>query len=916
MSTTPKRLVVIDGKSVFYRGYYAMPGLSTKEGTPTGGVYGFAVMALEVIKRLKPDYVCVAWDKPKTNIRRRLEIYPEYKAGRKPVPPDFYTQIPILHELLQAFNWPLYEVDDYEADDIMATLARRAEEQGIETILVSSDMDMLQAISPLTSYYVLKKGLSNIEHYRAEEFEQKYGLKPEQFVDLKSLKGDSSDNIPGVPGIGEKTAIQLLKDYESLDGVYDNLALISGATGKKLAAGRDLAYMSKELVLLQTNAPIPFDLEHMDMAKLDARGVEDILRKLEFRSLLRQLPDVMRRSVETPGMVNDEKTVVKREGMSAPTEAATVNSSAQYLVVHARYAEKMKQQLVELALSDGSKAVVVAADDIEKKRGELAGLLKGTAIYGYDTKALIKHLWKAGLTLDFGCVFDVHIAGFMVNSLVRDQSLAGLARDFLDLELDAEATDERTRLLQELGVIERLQRVFAAELDAADAAAMKSLFFDVETPSIPVLAHMEEAGIMLDEAYFAAMSRRLGDQILDIEQTIYGYADQEFNIASPQQLAGVLFDTLGLTPIGKKGKNGAYSTAVDVLDALRDSHPIIDCISKYREYTKLKSTYVDPLPTMVDAENRLHTTFNMTVAQTGRLSSADPNLQNIPVRTELGREIRTGFVAAPGMVLVSADYSQFELRLAAVLAGDADMIEAFNSDADIHTLTASQVFGVALEDVTKDMRYQAKAVNFGILYGQTPHGLAAGTGMSFTEAKEFIDRYFAQRSALLRYIAETKQKAVSEGYVETLFGRRRLTPDVRSSNYMVREAAFRQAINMPVQGTEADLMKMAMLKLETCFLEWRSVSLDSPTLNHRIAHTALSRTAPPPHISSTQETPRPEETRPRQILQIHDSILVECDEADAQKVGEVMKDVMENIYPSLGVRLRVDVHTGKNWGEL
>lgn len=855
-----------------------MPGLSTSDGTSTGGVYGFAVMALEVIKRLNPDYVCVAWDKPKTNIRRRLEIYPEYKAGRKPPPPDFYVQIPILHELLAAFNWPLYEVDDYEADDIMATLAEKASAQDIETVLISSDLDMLQCLGPLTSYYVLKSGLSNIEHYRPEEFEQKYGLKVDQFVDLKALKGDSSDNVPGVPGIGEKGATDLLKTYGTLDGIYENLWQIKGAVAKKLEAGKDLAYMSKELVILRNNAPVPLDLKHMDMANLDSRAVEDMLRKLEFRSLLRQLPDVMRRSVESPGLVNDQKHEVRAQGITAPSTHDDIQvTSTGDVIIHARYADKLKRELTELAIVSGGKAVLLTADSLANKAPKIRELCEGKRIIGYDTKALVKHLWKYDINLDFRRVFDVHIAAFMVNSLIRDQSLVGLARDFLDLELEAEELSPEKLFLYECSVIEKLDKVFVSELDAEGAAKMRSLFYDVETPSIPILARMEEQGILLDKAYFAQMSDRLEGQISDIEQTIYGYADGEFNISSPAQLAEVLFGTLGLPPVGKKGKNGAYSTAIDVLETLRESHPIIEHIMLYREYTKLKSTYVDPLPTMVDEQSRLHTTFNMTVAQTGRLSSADPNLQNIPVRTELGREIREGFVAAQGNVFVSADYSQFELRLAAVLAGDSDMIEAFNSDIDIHTLTASQVFGVALEDVTKDMRYQAKAVNFGILYGQTPHGLAAGTGMSFAEAKEFIDKYFAQRSSLLQYIADTKQKAVSEGYVETLFGRRRPTPDVKSSNFMVREGAFRQAVNMPIQGTEADLMKMAMIKLE------------AELASYKDAH---------------------------QILQIHDSILVECQADDGKKIGELMRDVMENIYPSLGIKLRVDVHIGKNWGEL
>jgi DNA polymerase I len=882
MSEVKKRLVVIDGKSVFYRGYYAMPGLSTKDGTPTGGVYGFAVMALEVIKRLNPDYVCVAWDKPKTNIRRRLAIYPEYKAGRKPAPPDFYIQIPILHDLLKAFNWPLYELDDYEADDIMATLAEKASDAGLETVLVSSDLDMLQCVSDTTSYYVLKNGLSNIEHYRPEEFEQKYGIRVDQFVDLKSLKGDGSDNIPGVPGVGEKGAAALLQAYGTLDGVYENLWQVKGALAKKLEAGKDLAYMSKELVILRTDAPIPLDLAHMDMTNLDARAVEDVLRDLEFRSLLRQLPDSMRRVVEQPGMVNPEKNAVQSSGIIAPSENAEPKPTG-HVVLHARYADKDKKELIEIVISDGKNAAVISEANLTAKKDQISGLISGAKIYGYDTKALVKHLLLYGIELDFGQVFDTHIAGFMVNSLVRDQTLVGLARTYLDLELEAEESSPEKLFLYECAVIEKLQAVFAAELGAPGAEKMCSLFYEVETPSIPILARMETAGILLDVPYFAAMSTRLEGLISDLEQTIYGYADDEFNIASPQQLATVLFEKLGLQPRGKKGKNGSYSTAADVLDSLKSEHPIIDCISQYREYAKLKSTYVDPLPKMVDSDGRLHTTFNMTIAQTGRLSSVDPNLQNIPVRTSLGREIRTGFVAAPGHVFVSADYSQFELRLAAILSGDSDMIEAFNSDVDIHILTASQVFGVALEDVTKEMRYQAKAVNFGILYGQTPHGLANGTGMTFADARDFIDRYFAQRGALLLYIADTKQKATSDGYVETLYGRRRLCPDVRSSNYMVREGAFRQAVNMPIQGTEADLMKIAMINLEAQFVAWQPGSAD---------------------------------TRPRQILQIHDSILVECLEHDADEVAKVMKKVMENVAPDLGIKLKVDVSTAQNWGDL
>ncbi|MBP7835156.1 DNA polymerase I, partial [Candidatus Saccharibacteria bacterium] len=398
---------------------------------------------------------------------------------------------------------------------------------------------------------------------------------------------------------------------------------------------------------------------------------------------------------------------------------------------------------------------------------------------------------------------------------------------------------------------------------------------DIEMPIIPILANMEIAGIGLDTGYLNDMGRYLEDEISDIEQTIYGYAEQEFNISSPQQLADILFDVLGLPTIGiKKGKTG-YSTASNELDKLRPYHPIIDCITNYREYTKLKSTYVDTLPQQVAEDGRVHTTFNITVAQTGRLSSADPNLQNIPVRTELGRKIRTAFIASEGNVFVSADYSQFELRLAAVMAGDTDMIEVFNNGEDIHTRTAAEVYGVALDDVTKQMRSAAKTINFGVLYGMSPHGLSVATGMTMGDAKNFIDRYFATRQPLVDYIFKLKEEARDKGYVETLFGRRRPTPDVHSPNYIVRSSAERQAVNMPIQGTEADLMKKAMIQLEKVL---------------------------------------PKESK--QLLQIHDSILVECPKNQADKVAEIMKDIMENIAPEIPINLAVDVHIAQNWGEL
>lgn len=879
MAEKIKKLAIIDGKSVFYRGYYAMPNLSTKDGTPTGGVYGFAVMALEVIKRLKPDYVCVAWDKPKTNIRRRLELYPEYKAGRKPAPADFYEQIPKLHELLDAFGWPLYELDDYEADDIMGTLALQATEKNIETLLITSDLDMLQLVHPLVHVYALKKGLSNIELFRPETFIMKYGIKPDQFLDLKALKGDSSDNIPGVPGIGEKGAIELLKEHKTLDGVYDNLALLKETTRKKLEAGKELAYLSKELAAIWTDAPIKLDLKEVDGSKVKPEAVRDVLQKLEFRTLVRQLPEAMQ--VQEHHMDTHRTSANLKPGKNIQIDSdkdlgALALKQAKQLYIHSRASGKHGKDPQTIIISaDGDTTYTLHLKKLSKK-AITSALTDLPPLVGYDLKSTLKVFIDLGLPMPL-IEHDILIGSFLLNCLRREQTLTELAEADVDYEgpsFENLPTDELMERSADLIAVLRALYEQQAK-DIADTPKLSELAAGVEWPVIPVLAAMEYEGIQLDTKYLANMSQELTDQISDVQQQIYGHADTEFNISSPVQLADVLFNKMELETQGiKKGKTG-YSTAASELDKLRGSHPIIDLITEYREYTKLKSTYVDTLPTMVDERSRLHTTFALTIAQTGRLSSNDPNLQNIPVRTDLGRRIRTAFVAGEGKVLVSADYSQFELRLAAYLADDKELVDMFNRDIDIHTATAAQVYGREPEDVTKNMRRDAKVINFGILYGMSPHGLSIATGMTIVQAKHFIDKYFELRKPILEYMNSLREKARKDGYVETLFGRRRPMPDIHSSNFIVRASAERAAINMPIQGTEADLMKMAMVAVDK----------------------------------------KLEGTDCRQLLQIHDSILVECPETEGERVAELLKDTMENIY-KLPVKLTVDTSIGKNWGEL
>ena len=872
-----KKLAIIDGKSVFYRGYYAMPNLTTKDGTPTGGVYGFCAMSLELIKRLKPDYVCVAWDKPKTNIRKRLEIFPEYKAGRKPPPEDFYAQIPILHDVLKAFNWPLYEFDDYEADDIMHTLSIKAHANNLETMLITSDMDALQSLDKHTHFYAMKKGLTNIERFDLKAFEDKYGIRIDQFLDSKALKGDSSDNIPGVPGIGEKGAATLLKEYDTLDGIYENLALIKHTTAKKLEAGKESAYMSKEIARLFDDAPVELELEQMDINKLDVNALAAILKKLEFRSLLRNLPTAMQ-AVDGA----DIAPVASVADINIPqvvyVDSRTDISLKGDIVLHARSAGKHGENPTAVLLSDKDRCYVF---DLQKSADSLTSILKSQlakidSVVGHDLKNSLKVLLE--LNIDLPKVsHDTLLGAFIINSLRRDQSLSEQAANDLGYETELESLDDEefmTKAGEIVAVIRELANRQGEQM--SEVTSLIKMAEAVDWPVIPVLARIERAGMKLDKPFLKSMSDDLEGRISDIEQTIYGYAETEFNISSPAQLGEILFDTLELpTSVTKKGKSGHYSTASSVLEKLKGQHPIIEEIEKYREYTKLKSTYVDPLPKMTDDNDRVHGTLNLTVAATGRLSSVDPNLQNIPVRTELGREIRKGFIVEPGNVMISADYSQFELRIAAAMSGDERMIEAFNENRDIHTETAALIQGVSSDQVTKEMRYAAKAVNFGILYGQGVHGLAEGSKISYVEAKEFIEKYFEVRPALKGMIDRFKDEAKNKGYVETVMGRRRPTPDVQSSNYMVREGAYRAAINMPVQGSAADLTKMAM--------------------------SAVAEKLPKSAF---------------QIMQVHDSIMVECPESESEAIGAVMKEIMENIKPDLGVNLNVDVSIGKNWSEL
>ncbi len=830
-----KRLVIIDGKSVFYRGYYAMGALSLSDGTPTGGVYGFAAIAMEIVRQLQPTKVVVAWDS-KTSTAKRKEVYKDYKAGRIKPGEDFYVQIPLLEELVRALGWGFVECDQYEADDIIGTLALQADEEGDwETFIVSSDLDMLQIVDENTRMYRILKGFSRLEELDVAAVEEKYGIKKAQFLDLKSLKGDASDNIPGVPGVGEKTAVKLLTEYGSMAGVYENLDKITGAVHKKLEAGEASARMSYKLAKIMTDAPV--ELDDMPDLEIDKDRIVAALKKLEFRSLIGKFL----RAQETDGDTKNGSESAQ-EAASEPESASGYDEA----FFDKNLAEGARKATSEARRST-KKTKAVKMGVYGQQTLEIPQYLPDGTLISWDVKNLMhKNAQVAEKVLGGGKFWDLGQGRFLLNPLERE------------IEYGAEEAE-----------YERQKQEFERY------PALYKIFTQFDQPLIPVLFQMEERGMLIDRAYFEDLKREFTAEVRGIEQKIWSIAGKEFNLNSPVQLSEVLFTQLGLSTKGIKKTARGYSTGVKELDKLEGQHEIVGMVKEYREAAKLLSTYIAPLPELADKEGRIHTTFNQNVTATGRLSSTNPNLQNIPVRTEVGRRIRTGFIAAPGKVLVSADYSQFELRLAAALAGDKDLVNDFNNGVDIHTKTASEAFNVPVEEVTKAQRRAAKVVNFGILYGMSVRGLSQAADMDYTEAKDFIDNYFELRRPIKDYLGNVLERARHVGYVETLFGRRRPTPDVLSSNFIVRTGAERAAQNMPIQGTEADLMKRAMIRVNEILPEGANMT-----------------------------------------MQVHDSLIVECDEGMETEVGDILKREMESVAPELDVKLAVDVTVGRNWGEL
>ena len=824
-----KRLVLIDGKSVFYRGYYAMGALSLSDGTPTGGVYGFAAISMEIVRKLDPTKVVVAWDSKSSTSKRRA-IYPDYKAGRVKPGEDFYTQIPLLKELVKDLGWNFVEIDDYEADDIIGTLSKQAdEENNYETYIISSDLDMLQIVDENTHMWRILKGFTKIEQINVAEVEQKYGIKKSQFLDLKSLKGDSSDNIPGVPGIGEKTAAKLLNDYGDLDSIYNNIDKITGSTKTKLEAGKDSAYMSKELAKIMFDAPVK--LSNLADFTFNPAQIIFAFKKLAFNSLIRKIEKSENNAFEEHN---------RRRGDYGATDSPL-----------GRYRERSEAA----PRNDGSEGAFresIISDDPNGRersgpRNDYSSF-SGNMIIDWNIKSLMHNNEDIAEKILSGAKFwDIGQAAFLLNPLAREEPR---------LSVPEEEYQKQFKEFQEY-------------------PKLYNIYTEFDLPLIPVLYKMEKEGMLIDRDYFHKLQKEFTAEVKKLEKEICDLAGTDFNVNSPIQLSEVLFAKLQLPTKGIKKTTRGYSTGAKELDKLKDLHPIISKIIEYREAAKLLNTYIIPIPNLADESGRIHTTFTQNVTATGRLSSKDPNLQNIPVRTEAGKRIRTGFIANQGKILVSADYSQFELRLAAVLSGDQALIEDFNNGVDIHTKTASEAFNVPMDKVTKAQRRAAKVINFGILYGMSVKGLSEAAKMPISEAKAFIDNYFNLRAPIKQKLDDILRQAREEGFVETFYGRRRPTPDVKSPNFVIREAAKRAAENMPIQGTEADLMKRAMIKVDAKLPDGANL-----------------------------------------IMQVHDSLIVECDLSQKSQVATILKQEMESVAPELPVKLAVDISTGQNWGAL
>ncbi len=915
--TEPPKLVLIDGHALAYRAYFALPTeMATSQGEPTNAVFGFASMLLNVLRDVQPDYLAVTFDVGRTF---RHDEYAEYKANRAEMPDDLRMQFDRIRELLDALHIPVYTAEGFEADDVLAALAQQAEAQGVETLILTGDTDTFQLIGPHVRVLTPGRSFRETKVYDEEAVRQRYGLEPAQLIDYKALVGDKSDNIPGVRGVGDKTARKLLQQYGSLEAVYDHLDEIkSGRFRTALEKGRADAEMSKHLVTIVRDVPVRLDLDACRVREMDRERVAQLFRELEFRALLNRLPGAEQAGPPAQlSLFGEEPTA----GAESPTDYQIVDSAealerlaaelsrAKAIVVDVETTstDPMRAQLVGIALTaqEGKGYYVpmtndqfpMTNDQFPMTNSPIAQILRDPAIpkYAHNANYDLTVLAEAGIEVT-PLTCDTMIAAWLLNPGARGLGLKNLAWKRLGIEMtpiEALIGKGKKQITMDRVPVEKVAPYACADVDMTlrlanllqkelREKALWDLFAEVEMPLVPVIVEMQRAGVKLDVDFLAEMSRRLSERLAELQKEIEEQVGHPLNIRSTQQLSVALFDEMGLAQRWmRRGKSGHYSTAADVLEKLRDKHPVIGLILEHRQLSKLQGTYVDALPELVNPRTgRLHTSYNQAGTATGRVSSSNPNLQNIPIRTELGRQIRRAFVAEEGWRLLAADYSQVELRVLAHVSGDPAMLAAFRRGEDIHASTAASIYGVPLDQVTPEQRRVAKMTNFAISYGVTGYGLAERTGLKPEEAQRLIDTYFATYPRIREYIERTKKQAREQGYVETLLGRRRYFPELaanRRVSHQAREAAYRMAINAPIQGTAADILKVAMNRL------WRELKARG--------------------------------LRARMILQVHDELVLETPEEEIETVAPLVVEVMEGAYP-LDAPLKVDAKVGQNWLEM
>lgn len=878
------KLMVIDGNSLINRAFYGIRMLTTKDGQPTNAVYGFVNILLKLLDEEKPDALCVTFDRKAPTFRHLA--YEGYKAQRKGMPDELAAQLPVLKDVLAAMNIPRYELDGWEADDLIGTIAARDTAAGWETVIVTGDKDSLQLVTDSTRVKLVstRMGQTTTKEMTPETFQETYGFAPIHIVDLKALMGDTSDNIPGVKGIGEKTAMDLIQRYQSVEAIYADVEGVEAkpAVKKKLAEGEEQARMSYDLATIRCDAPIDFSPEDARRREPDGPALYELFLTLEFNKLIDKMglsggPAAGRADKPAAGAVRQER-VTDRVRMEELVEQWRREPWVAVLALPSL-------DVVAVAWDGGARAALCAADRLEGYNELLRALFSGEIQkVSHNVKDLMHLLLDEGLSTDGFC-FDTALAAYLLSPTDGSYELEKLGITYFNQEFPkakeylapdafgplADPAGPAEAMCAHAALAAALYRALAPKMEELD---MHELYYGLELPLCPVLAEMERAGMLVERRALADFGILLDGRIQADEALIYELAGEAFNINSTQQFGRILFDKLGLPPV-KKTKTG-YSTNADVLEKLRDKHPIVEAVLDYRQLAKLKSTYVDGLTKVIAADGRIHTSFQNTVTATGRLSSTEPNLQNIPVRTELGAELRKMFVAPAGRVLVDADYSQIELRLLAHIAGDEHMIAAFRAGEDIHTVTASQVFGVPPEQVTHEMRRRAKAVNFGIVYGISDFSLSQDIGVTRAEAKAYMEKYFEKYSGVHAYMTQVVERAKADGYVSTLMGRRRWLPELKSSNFNLRSFGERVALNMPIQGTAADLIKKAMLHVDG-----------------RLRREGLEA---------------------RLVLQVHDELIVECPEGEAEQVQRLLAEEMEHVA-ELAVPLTAEAHAGKSWAE-